>query len=122
MSPPLPRVVLADSSVWADHFRRGNARLAGLIESGEMMTHEFVVGELVLGFLTPESPVHALLEKMPRAATASHAEVVAMVQAHSLEGSGIGWVDAHLLASAAISGAAIWTLDKRATSRLGLLA
>jgi predicted nucleic acid-binding protein len=28
-----------------------------------------------------------------------------------LHGCGIGWVDAHLLASARLSGARLWTLD-----------
>ena len=35
-----------------------------------------------------------------------------MIEARSLSGSGIGWVDAHLLASALVSGALVWTFDR----------
>jgi hypothetical protein len=30
---------------------------------------------------------------------------------HRLFGRGIGWIDAHLLASAMLTGASLWTLD-----------
>ena len=44
-------------------------------------------------------------------------EVIQLLQnlsaGHQLMGRGIGWVDVHLLASAKLSGYALWTLDRR---------
>ena len=44
---------------------------------------------------------------------ADHNEVRGFVEASGLPGSGIGWIDAHLLASARLSRAPLWTLDRR---------
>ncbi|MGA2327014.1 MAG: hypothetical protein ABSH05_12090 [Bryobacteraceae bacterium] len=35
------------------------------------------------------------------------------MEAHRLWGKGIGWIDAHLLASAPLSKCALWTHDRR---------
>jgi len=44
-------------------------------------------------------------------------EVIELLQnlsaGHQLIGSCIGWVDVHLLASAKLSGCALWTLERR---------
>jgi hypothetical protein len=39
--------------------------------------------------------------------------VTALVETRRLAGRGIGWIDAHLLASAVVGRAAFWTLDRR---------
>jgi predicted nucleic acid-binding protein len=44
-------MILADTSVWVDHFRRRNAELAGLLADGLILGHEFVTGELACGQL-----------------------------------------------------------------------
>jgi len=47
------------------------------------------------------------------------------VQRHGLAGTGIGWMDVHLLASSLIARFPLWTLDKalaRQAGRLGVLA
>jgi len=36
-----------------------------------------------------------------------------LVEERRLWGLGIGWIDAHLLASALLSGCRLWTLDER---------
>jgi hypothetical protein len=48
-----------------------------------------------------------------------------MIETRNLDASGIGWIDAHLLASAMAGQHLIWTGDKRLASvaaRLGVLA
>ena len=118
-------MILVDTSVWIDHLRHGNARLSALLEDGLVLLHPFVVGELALGHLRRRTEVLGLLSELPLAKAAEHAEVLEFVQRHGLAGSGIGWVDAHLLASAALSRAALWTLDRRlvrAATRLALSA
>jgi predicted nucleic acid-binding protein len=116
-------MILADTSVWVDHFRRGNPALARALEEGEILTHPFAIGELACGNLTGRTEIVDLLRALPAAVPAAHDEVLAFVQRERLFGRGIGWVDAHLLASAALSDASLWTLDRalaRAVAALGL--
>jgi hypothetical protein len=44
---------------------------------------------------------------------AADEEVLRLVEEHKLHGRGIGWIDAHLLASALITNCRFWTLDRR---------
>ncbi len=105
--------MLVDTSVWVDHLRRGDPALSGLLERGEVECHPFVIGELVCRSLHHRSAVLSLLQKLPRVPVGSHEEVLAFVERHRLRGRGIGWIDAHLLASAALSGMPLWTRDRR---------
>ena len=105
-------MILVDTSVWVDHLRRGDAALAALLESSDVAAHPFVVGELACGSLRPKSDVVRLLNELPVPSTATHDEVMLFIAEHRLSGRGIGYVDAHLLASAAIDGMLLWTRDK----------
>ncbi|MFI5197166.1 MAG: type II toxin-antitoxin system VapC family toxin [Thermoanaerobaculia bacterium] len=118
-------MTLVDTSVWVDHLRRGDARLGRLLEDELVLVHPFVVGELALGRMRRRPEILGLLGELPQAETAQHGEVLEFVERHDLVGSGIGWVDAHLLVSTALSDVGIWTLDRRlavAAQRLSLLA
>ncbi len=104
--------VLADTSVWVDHWRRGNDSLATLLEEDRIVVHPMVIGELALGPLRARAEVLNDLRELPAAGTADHDEVLALIERRRLWGRGIGWVDTHLLASALLDGAALWTLDR----------
>ncbi len=106
-------MILVDTSVWVDHLRRGNARLVKLLADSEVVTHPFVIGELALGRLGRRREILSLLRELPQAEAADHEEVFLFVERHRLEGSGIGWVDAHLLCAAALTRAPLWTTDRR---------
>ncbi len=106
-------MILADSSVWIDHFRRGNAAFATTLQEGSIVIHPFVIGELACGTLRRRAHVLEDLDRMPRIDEADHKEVMAMLEARRLSGSGIGWTDAHLIASALIARVELWTLDRR---------
>ena len=115
-------VILADSSVWIDHLRRGNAALVRALQAGSIVVHPFVIGELACGSMRRRSEVLAELGRMPRIAAVEHEEVMALVEGHRLAGTGIGWIDAHLMAAAVIARAELWTLDRSlrdAWSRIG---
>ncbi len=114
-------MTLVDTSVWVDHLRQSNARLGALLRGGLVLVHPFVLGELALGRMKRRTEVLGLLGELPRAQAASHDEVVEFVERHQLAGSGIGWVDVHLLVSAALSGVTFWTLDRRLASAAGRL-
>jgi len=104
--------MLVDTSVWIEHFRKGHAGLAARLEAGEVVTHPFVVGELACGSLRHRDEVLDLLSALPSCEAAEHEEALAFIDAHRLMGSGLGWVDVHLLAAARLSGEPLWTLDR----------
>ena len=115
--------MLVDTSVWIDHFRRPNADLEYLLEEGRVSTHPFVIGELACGSLAHRTEILRLIEALPFAAVASHAEVMAFIERQRLHGTGLGWIDVHLLASARLAHQSLWSADRRlrtAALRLGL--
>ena len=105
-------MTLVDTSVWIDHLRVGNRMLRSLLEIGEVLAHPFVVGELACGTLRNRKEILTLLQALPEAQVAEHEEVMRVVEREQLYSQGIGWIDAHLLASARLSRAALWTLDR----------
>ena len=107
-------MILVDTSVWVDHLRAGDAPLAELLRDGQVLTHPFVIGEIALGMLGQREIVLGSLRVLPRAAVASDAEVLGFIGRRNLHGRGIGYIDAHLLASVLLTGGAVlWTRDKR---------
>jgi hypothetical protein len=105
-------MILADTSLWVDHFRRGNPEFEGLLQGGQVIVHPFVIGELACGSLTDRSIILRHLRILPQAPMARHDEVMGLVEEKRLWSKGIGWIDAHLLASALLANARIWSLDK----------
>jgi predicted nucleic acid-binding protein len=106
-------VTLVDTSVWIEHLRRGEATLAGLLSSAMVMSHPFVIGELAMGSLKNRREILGLLDNLPVAPVASHDEVLTLVERYRLAGLGLGWIDAHLLASARLASTRLWTFDRR---------
>jgi predicted nucleic acid-binding protein len=116
-------LILVDTSVWVEHLRRGHPRLGRLLVAAEVLGHPFVLGEIALGHLRRRAEILGLFAALPQAEVARNDEVLAFVEQHRLPASDIGWVDAHLLASTALAGARLWTLDRRllgVAARLGL--
>ena len=107
-------MILADTSIWIDHFRHSDAELRRIIEEDMLLCHPFVIGELALGGLKDRITVLAFLAMQRQAAAATHDEIMIMIERHRLFSMGIGYTDAHLLASVLLDrGAALWTRDKR---------
>jgi predicted nucleic acid-binding protein len=107
-------VILVDTSIWIEHLRVGCPELSGLLETGQVLVHPFVVGELACGNLRKRADVLSALGGMPQLRVASHQEVLFFVGQRRLMGRGIGYVDAHLLAAAALTPPTrIWTADRR---------
>jgi len=119
-------VILVDTSVWIDHLHRSDPRLAGLLERGEVVTHPMVIGELALGSLHERDRFLSLLSNLPDVASATHAEVMVLVEERSLHETGLSLVDAHLLASTLVTPSTLlWTRDRRLSGvaeRLGVAA
>jgi predicted nucleic acid-binding protein len=110
-------VILVDTSVWVDHLRTANPILVRLLEQGRVLVHPFIVGELALGNLRDRRMTLSALEQMPQAVRARDDEVLNFIETSRLHGLGIGYVDAHLLASARLTAdTTFWTRDKRLSS------
>ena len=105
-------MTLVDSSIWIDHFRHGSAVLADLLENDQALCHRFIVGQLACGNVRARATTIQLLETLPEAPLAEHEEVLVLMERHRLMASGIGWLDAHLLGSAVLARAVIWTHDR----------
>ena len=104
---------LVDTSVWVEHFRNGVPALATQLAEGVVLMHPCVSGELACGNLKNRAAVLSDLNVLPRAEVATDAEVMALIEKRKLWGRGLGWMDAHLLASALLSRCRLWTTDKR---------
>jgi predicted nucleic acid-binding protein len=96
-----------------DHLRKQNAALVELLESMQVITHPFVIGELACGHSAKRKEFVELLAAMPMVPTVSHEEVLAFIIVRRLKRRGLGWIDVHLLASASLAKVPLWTVDNR---------
>lgn len=107
-------MVLVDTSVWVDHLRAKDAELSELLVAGQVLIHPFVIGEILLGNVRRRSVLREALGFLPSATVATDQEVLHFIEREALAGLGIGYVDAHLLASTRLTpDCRIWTRDKR---------
>lgn len=106
-------MILVDTSVWINHFKKGNARLKELLIEGHVACHPFIIGELACGNLKKRGEIIVLLHALPTVTTISNDEALYFIEEKRLMGLGIGIVDVHLLAAAMITNTALWTSDTR---------
>jgi predicted nucleic acid-binding protein len=107
-------IVLVDTSVWirfVSNRAPHAAQLDALLSRDEVSGHEFVYGELLIGDKGGRTQLLANYQQMYRAPVVPHRDVVEFVRDRRLHGRGIGWIDAHLLASALIGRLKLWTTD-----------
>ena len=117
-------MILVDTSVWIDHFRVSIPGLVEDLQAAVVVTHPFVIGELALGHLRNRTEILGLLANLPALDISNQDAVLRFIDDQRLAGTGIGWVDAHLLYASAIGGASIFTRDTKLHKqavRLGLL-
>lgn len=104
--------VLVDTSVWMDHFHTSDAQLVHLLQHDEVLTHPCVLGELALAGLQGHVIIMSMMASLEHGFVATHDEVMQMIELRKLYGRGLGYVQAHLLASALLTpGAMLWTRD-----------
>jgi predicted nucleic acid-binding protein len=116
-------MILADTSVWVNHFRQDDPYLRQSLLDGQILMHPFVIGEIACGNLSSRQKLLGDLRRLPSVIPAEQDEVLGFLEQNQLFGKGITWVDAHLLASARLSACRLWTLDVRlsaAANRLRL--
>ena len=109
-------IVLVDTSVWIRFLSNRApyaAELEWLLSRDEVSGHEFVYGELLIGDKGGRRELlddYALMHQAPQV---PHSDVVTFVRERRLHGRGVGWIDAHLLASALVGRLKLWTTDPR---------
>jgi predicted nucleic acid-binding protein len=107
-------LILADTSIWIDHFRSGNKEMRKHLDQGHIVIHPFIIAELALGSVKERGKTLALLDLLPQVRVAQLSEVRLAIEAHRLYSLGIGLTDAHLIASVFINPSTVlWTKDKR---------
>lgn len=116
-------MILVDTSIWIDHFRRPDAQLVRAIEAAVIVQHPFVTIELALGSIPRREATVAVMQRLPQAKVVGASELIDVIDHCDLHGTGIGMVDAQLVASAISERCRLWTRDKRLhaqVTRLGI--
>jgi len=117
-------MILADTSIWVDHFRKRDDELSRQLRGNNISVHPFILAELALGSLAGRVRTLSYLELLPPVRVAQTTEVRQMIEARALFGGGIGFVDAHLIASTLLTPhTVLWSRDKRlraVTAALGI--
>ena len=105
-------MILVDSSVWIQHFKRDSTSLRHGLENEEILIHPLILGELSLGNYKNRIEILDLLFFLPQVVVASSEEVFTLVENKKLYGKGLGWIDVNLIASSLLTHCQIWSYDK----------
>jgi predicted nucleic acid-binding protein len=109
-------MVLVDTSVWIRFLSNRApyaAELDRLLDRDEAAGHDLIYGELLIGDPGGRGDLLKSYGLMHYLASVPHEEVAEFVRVNKLHGRGIGWIDAHLLASALVADIPLWTADDR---------
>ena len=116
-------MVLVDTSIWVSHLRVGNSRLQKLLQQGKVVSHPFIIGELACGNISNRTEIISLMQSLPMLDAVEHEELLLFIEHNQIMGTGLGFVDVHLIAAAILAGVPLWTQDKKlrqACSRLNI--
>lgn len=117
-------MIIVDTSVWIDHLRQSNPELEEALLGNSILLHAFVLGEIALGSISNRRDILEEMQQMPFANKAEEDEIIDLIEREHFFGSGIGYVDAHLIASTLLqTDCKLWTRDKRLEAiahRLGI--
>ena len=103
---------------------RSQIRINGFsrhLDSEEAAGHNLIYGELLIGDSGGCSKLLESYRLMHQIADVPHEEVVVFVRANNFHGRGVGWIDAHLLASCLVAAVPLWTADYRLDKLAGEL-
>lgn len=106
-------MVLVDTNVWINHLKRPIPVLIELLERSRVLMHPMVLGELACGRIRGRAEYLQQWRRLPWLEAREHDVVVAWIESNTLAGSGIGFIDAHLLhAVVDRKGTRLWTFDR----------
>ncbi len=106
-------MVLVDTSVWISHFRHGNSGLQKLLQDDAVASHPFIIGELACGNISNRTEILSLMQSLPMLDVVQTEELLLFIDHNKIMGTGLGFVDVHLMAAAALAEVPLWTQDKK---------
>ena len=107
-------MILLDTSIWIDHINAPVSELVSLLNNGEVLAHPMVIGEIACGSIRNRADLLFYLLSLPMIGEVDHGAVLREIDTRGYMGRGIGYIDAHLLASVIRDGSAsLWTRDRR---------
>ena len=107
-------MIVVDTSIWIDFLRGRAAELERLLPAPAVLCYPMIVGELACGNLPDRAFAPRRLRNLPRARVVEDAVLLDFIEQRRLFDRGIGFVDAHLLASTLVDDARrLWTRDRR---------
>ena len=107
-------MILVDTSVWIDHFRKPEMKLQELLHTDEVVTHPLVRLKLASGSIAHREKILSDLSLLPQVPVAKTDELFTLLERRKLYSRGIGVTDLHLIASSLIDQSlSIWTRDRR---------
>ncbi len=107
-------MILSDTPVWIDHLRIPDQRMFEFLNRGRILCHPFVVGEIAVGMFRGRDKLIDEMQRLPMVTVATDQEVLTLISDHKLYGSGVGYIDMHLLTSVLLTpDARLWTTDRR---------
>lgn len=107
-------MIVADTSVWINHFRVTDLTLSKALDDDEVLMHPFVLGELALGSLRQREATIANFASYERMPMASDEDVLTLIAKTPLYNRGIGYIDSHLIMSCLLHGTCkLLTRDRR---------
>lgn len=106
-------MIIVDTSIWVAHIQGKATPLDEILGEGIILLHPYVLGELLLNGLPKRGPFSVeSFDQFTQVPVASPVEVASFIQWGKLSGTGVGYVDAHLLVSARLlPKGSIMTLD-----------
>ena len=105
-------MILVDTSVWINHLRRRHPTLTRLLKASKVLMHPIVLGELARGRFKSRAYHLRSWRTLPRIEARYNGEVVDWIESEGLAGTGIGFIDAHLLHAVVVRrGVRLWTGD-----------
>lgn len=105
-------MILVDTSVWINHLRHPDKTLTRLLEASRVLMHPMVLGELACGGFRNRADRLRAWRRLPRVEPSEHREVIDWMEAEGLAGTGIGFIDAHLLHAVVVRrDTRLWTRD-----------
>ncbi|MEO7635159.1 MAG: VapC toxin family PIN domain ribonuclease [Sphingomicrobium sp.] len=117
-------MIIVNTSIWVEYFRGKDTPLDALIGDAPILLHPFVRGELLLHGLPKKGAVRETMDELPPAPVGSPEEASAFIEWAKLAGTGIDYVDTHLLLSARLfDQGSLLTRDKKLlaqATRLGV--
>lgn len=107
-------MIVVDSSIWIDHIHHVEPHLGALLLRDHALMHPHALGEIALGSIRNREQVIRRFLRLPVPYVTKDGHVLSLIEDEGLVATGIGYTDAHLLASALLTpGGKLWTRDRR---------